>query len=154
MTGVFLLIILGIFLFLVEFLLIPGVTIAGIGGLILIGAGIYLAFTNHGVTMGLITIGGTLVLSVVILAISLRSRTWKKVMLDTKIDSTSHEALAEGAIKHGDKGETLTRLNPIGKVKVNDIVMEAKSITGYIDAHTEIEVIKSTGTQLIVKPVK
>ena len=154
MTGVFLLILLGIFLFLVEFLLIPGITIAGIGGIILIGSGIYLAFVNHGVTMGLITLGLTLLVSVIVIAISLRSRTWKKVMLDTKIDGTSHEALAEGSISPGDKGESMTRLNPIGKVRVNDIVIEAKSITGYVDPHTEIEVVKLSGTQLIVKPVK
>ena len=154
MTVVFLLILLGIFLFLVEFLLIPGITIAGIGGLILIGSGIYLAFTNHGVNMGLITLGSTLLVSVIVIAISLRSSTWKRVMLDTKIDSTSHEALAEGSIKPGDKGETMTRLGPIGKVKVNEIILEAKSISGYVDPHTEIEVVKLSGSQLIVKPVK
>jgi len=154
MAGVFLLIILGIFLFLVEFLLVPGVTIAGIGGVILIGWGIYIAFSDYGVNMGLITVGITLLLSVVVLAITLRSRTWKKIMLDTKIDGTSHEAPAEGSIKAGDKGEAMTRLAPIGKVRVNNIVMEAKSIAGYIDPHTEIEVVKLSVSQLIVKPIK
>jgi len=154
MAGVILLIILGIFLFLVEFLLIPGVTIAGIGGVVLTGWGIYLAFAKYGVTMGLITLGVTLFLSVIVLAIVLRSRTWKKVMLDTKIDGTSHEVPDEGSIKAGDRGEAITRLGPVGKVRVNDIVMEGKSISGYIDPHTEIEVVKLTGSQLIVKPIK
>lgn len=154
MTGIFLLIILGIFLFLVEFLLIPGISIAGIGGAILIGAGIYLAFVNHGVTMGLISLGITLLLSVLFFAISLRSRTWKKVILDTKIDGTSHNLPVEGSIKQGDKGVALTRLAPMGRVKVNDVVMEAKSIAGYVDSNTEVEVVKITGTQLIVKPIK
>ncbi len=154
MAGVIILIVLGIFLFLVEFLLIPGVTVAGIGGVLLIGWGIYLAFANFGVSMGLITLGVTILLSVVVLAFALRSRTWKRVMLDTKIDSTSHESPAEGSVKVGDKGEALTRLAPVGKVKVNDIVMEGKSIAGYIDPHTAIEVVKYTGSQLIVKPIK
>lgn len=154
MLGIILLIILGIFLFLVEFLLIPGVTVAGIGAVILIVSAIYLAFVNHGVTMGLVSIGATLVLSLVILAISLRSRTWKKVMLDTKIDGTSHDLPEEGSIAIGDKGKTITRLAPIGKVRVNDVVMEAKSISGYVDANTDVEVIKIAGTQLIVKLLK
>ena len=154
MAGVILLILLGIFLFVVEFLLIPGVTIAGIGGVLLIGWGIYLAFVDFGVQIGLVTLGVTLFLSVVVLAFILRSRTWQKVMLDTKIEGTSHDALAEGSVKTGDKGEALTRLAPVGKVKVNDIVMEGKSIAGYIDPHTEIEVVKYSGSQLIVKPIK
>lgn len=154
MAGIILLIILGILLFLVEFLLIPGVTIAGIGAVILIVSGIYLAFVNHGVTMGIVAIVATLVLSLVILSISLRSRTWKRVMLDTKIEGTSHELPEEGSIKEGDKGRAITRLAPIGKVRVNEVVMEAKSIAGYVDANTDVEVIKISGTQLIVKPIK
>ena len=154
MLGVFLLILLGIFLFLVEFLLIPGITIAGIGGLILMGAGIYIAFTQHGADVGLITLGITIVLSVFILALSLRAKTWKVAMLNTSIDSKANEGPEDGLINAGDKGETLTRLAPVGKVKVNEIVMEAKSIAGFLDPHTEIEVIKIIGSQIIVKPVK
>ena len=154
MIGVFLLILLGIFLFLIEFLLIPGVTVAGIGGLILVTAGVYIAFTEHGVDIGLITLGVTIVSSVIILAFSLRSRTWKNVMLNTNIDSKASEGPIEGSIKPGDKGETITRLAPVGRVIVNEIVMEAKSISGYVDPHKEIEVIRVSGSQLIVKPLK
>jgi membrane-bound ClpP family serine protease len=154
MIGVFLLILLGIFLFLVEFLLIPGITIAGIGGVILTGTGVFIAFTKYGTDMGLITLAVTLVSSVLILAFSLRSSTWKWAILNTNIDSKASEGPMEGLIKPGDKGEALTRLNPMGKVKVNDIVMEAKSITGFVDPHTEVEVIKLSGSQIIVKPVK
>lgn len=153
MTGVFLLILLGIFLFLVEFLLIPGVTIAGIGGLLLVSAGIYVAFAEHGTNMGLLSAGVTLVSSVIILTISLRSRTWRGVMLNTNIEGKVNEGPEEGLIKPGDEGESITRLAPVGKVKVNDIVMEAKSITGFVDPHKKVVVIKITGSQLIVKPV-
>lgn len=147
-------ILLGIFLFLVEFLLIPGITVAGIGGFILVSAGIYVAFTEHGTDLGLITLGITLVSSVIILAFSLRSRTWKNVMLNTNIDGKVNEGPELGLINAGDKGETLTRLAPVGKVNVNGIIMEAKSISGYVDPHNAIEVIKISGSQLIVKPVK
>jgi len=39
----------------------------------------------------------------------------------------------------------------MGKVKVHDMVCEAKSISGFIDENTEIEVIKVSRNQLIVK---
>ena len=154
MTGVILLILLGILLFLIEFLIIPGITIAGIGGVILTGAGIYLAYENFGSKTGSYVLIGTLIASVIILAFSLRAKTWKRVMLNTNIDGRVNESPAEGSIKPGDKGITVTRLAPIGRVKINDIVLEGKSVEGYLTPKTEIEVIKLTGSQVIVKPVK
>ena len=48
--AIVLLILLGMILFLVEFFLVPGVTIAGIGGAILMGASVFMAFRTHGST--------------------------------------------------------------------------------------------------------
>ena len=153
MAGVIILIVLGIVLFLIEFLIIPGTTIAGIGGLILLAAGIYLAFENYGYQVGLIILGVTLISSIIILIIALRSRTWKGVMLNTNINGIVNEGPAADLVKPGDKGITVTRLAPIGKIKVNDLIMEGKSIAGYLNPKTEIEIIKITGSQAIVKPV-
>lgn len=154
MIGVFILILLGIILFLIEFLVVPGITIAGIGGLILMGSGVYLAFENFNSQVGFIVLIATLLSSVIILAIALRSRTWKGVMLSDKIDGKVNIGPAINTVNPGDKGITLTRLNPIGKIRVNGIIMEGKSLQGYLNQKTEIEVIKITGSQAIVKPLK
>jgi membrane-bound ClpP family serine protease len=151
MTGVIILILLGIILFLIEFLIIPGTTVAGIGGLILMAGGVYLAFDNFGNQTGLIVLIGSFVVSIIILIIALRANTWKRVMLNTNADSKVYEDADANAIKAGDRGITMTRLAPIGKVKVNNISIEAKSISGYIDPHKEITVVKLSGSQLIVK---
>ena len=55
-------------------------------------------------------------------------------------------------IHAGDTGMTITRLAPVGKAVVNDIICEAKSIGGYINQNTNIEVVKVLNTQIIVKP--
>lgn len=154
MIGVFILILLGIILFLIEFLVVPGITIAGIGGLILMGSGVYLAFENFNSQVGFIVLIVTLLSSVIILAIALRSRTWKGVMLSDKIDGKVNTGPGLNAVNPGDKGITLTRLNPIGKIRVNGIILEGKSLQGYMNQKTEIEVIKITGSQAIVKPLK
>jgi len=154
MIGVIILILLGILLFLIEFMIIPGTTIAGIGGLILMGSGVYLAFENFDTHVGFIVLISTLLASVIILVIALRSRTWKGVMLHDKIDGKVNIGPGEGKIKPGDHGITVTRLNPMGKIKVNDIIIEGKSISGYLNPKTEIEVIKISGFQAIVKPIK
>jgi membrane-bound ClpP family serine protease len=154
MIGVFVLILLGILLFLIEFLIIPGTTVAGIGGLILMGSGVYLAFENFNSQVGFIVLITTLLSSVVILVIALRSRTWKGVMLSDRIDGRVNIGPGLNAVNPGDTGITITRLNPIGKIRVNGIIMEGKSLQGYLNQKTEIEVIKVTGSQAIVKPIK
>ncbi len=154
MTVIILLIVLGILLFVIEFLLIPGVTIAGIGGLILTVFGVYKAFNDYGSTTGVWVLIGTILLSVFVIAMSLRARTWSKLMLKTDIKGTVDRNLTEDEVKQGDRGKTLTRLAPMGKITVNDLVREAKSIEGYIDAHTEIEVVSIEGSRISVKPVK
>lgn len=153
MGAVIILIILGIFLFLVEFLLIPGITIAGIGGAILTISGIYLAFVRFGTETGAIILLSTLVISVFIFALSLRARTWNRAILSTNIDGRVNEIPEVEKIKPGDKGMAVTRLAPMGSVKVNNHVFEAKCESGYVNPRTEIVVTKVTANQIIVKPL-
>jgi membrane-bound ClpP family serine protease len=154
MAVIVILIILGILLFVIEFLLVPGVTVAGIGGLILTVFGVYKAFNDYGATTGVWVLIGTLLLSVFVIVMSLRARTWDRLMLKTNIQGSVDSDLTEEQIKVGDRGTTLTRLAPMGKVMVNELVREAKSIEGYVDEHEEIEVVSVHGTRINVKPVK
>jgi len=154
MTVIIILIVLGILLFVIEFLLVPGVTIAGIGGLVLTVFGVYKAFNDFGPTVGVWFLIGTILLSVFVIAMSLRARTWSRLMLKTNISGTVDHALTEEQVKPGDRGTTLTRLAPMGKILVNDLVREAKSTEGYINEHTEIEIVSVEGTRISVKPVK
>jgi len=154
MTVIIILIVLGILLFVIEFLLVPGVTIAGIGGLVLTVFGVYKAFNDFGPAVGVWVLIGTILLSVFVIAMSLRARTWNRLMLKTDIKGTVDKDLTEDQVKPGDSGTALTRLAPMGKILVNDLVREAKSTEGYIDEHTDIEIVSIEGTRISVKPVK
>jgi membrane-bound ClpP family serine protease len=154
MTVIIILIILGILLFVIEFLLVPGVTIAGIGGLVLTVLGVYKAFNDFGASIGVWVLVGTLMLSVFVIAMSLRARTWNRLMLKTNVKGTVDQDITEDQIKVGDGGTALTRLAPMGKIKVNGIVREAKSLEGYIDEHSAIEVVTVEGTRISVKNLK
>ncbi len=152
--AIILLVILGIFLFLVEFLLVPGVTIAGIGGAILIGVAIYMAYKTHGSAVGTYTLLGTMLFTLITIIFALRARTWRRLMLSKDIEGKVEVGLEQGKIKVGDVGESITRMNPIGKVIVNDMIVEGKSIVGFVDQHVKIKVIKVLTTQVIVEPLK
>ena len=148
--AIILLIVLGIILLLVEFLLIPGISVAGIGGFLCLIAGIAAAYYYQGIVTGNIFLVGTVVLSILTIVIAFRSKTWQKMGLNNEIDSKII-SFDENKIKIGDTAKTITRLNPIGKVMVNDIICEAKSISGFIDQNKEVEIIKVLKTQIVVK---
>jgi membrane-bound ClpP family serine protease len=153
-AAIILLILLGIFLFIVEFLLVPGITIAGIGGAILMGLAVYFAYSTHDNTVGSYTLAATLVLTVGIGVWVLRAKTWDRLMLHKNIDSKVEVGLEDGDIKIGDRGESITRMAPIGRVRINGIIVEGKSQRGFLDQHTPVEVIKVLNTQVVVKSIK
>jgi len=153
MTGIILLILLGIFLFVVEILLVPGITVAGIGGLILTVLGVYRAFDLYGTETGVWTLIGTLLVSILVITFSLRPKTWGKLMLNANVEGNVDTPLTEEQVKPGDVAETLTRLAPGGKILVKDMVREARSVEGYINEHSKVEVVSVEGTKITVKPI-
>src|SRR5690606_16332532 len=122
------LIFVGMLLFIIEFMLIPGITIAGVGGAVCLLSGIVFAFISFGTTTGLLVLGSTALVMVVLTVLMLKAGTWNKFMLKTTIDGKVDTVGAEeGKVKAGDKGVTVTRLAPGGKVLVNGEYFEAKS---------------------------
>lgn len=150
LTAIILLILLGIFLIFVEFFIIPGISIAGIGGVLLIGGGTYAAFHYFGTKIGFIVMVISVIVTIIMLFFVFRSRTWKKIGLTTEIDG-KFKSFDNEKINVGDTGITISRLAPMGKVMVNDIMCEAKSRMGFIDENCEIEVVKIENTRIIVK---
>ena len=64
LTAIIFLIVLGIILFYVEFLIVPGVTIAGIAGAICIVVGIYFGYKEYGAPGGHYILVATVILSI------------------------------------------------------------------------------------------
>jgi membrane-bound ClpP family serine protease len=151
--GILLLILAGIVLFLLEFLVVPGVTIAGIAGFLFMGGAVYLAFDSFDNTTGLIILGVVLVVMIVTLIFALRARTWKKISLNTEVDSKVGE-VQDLNLKVGDQGKALTRLNPIGSVLISDQKLEGRSQGMLIKENTPVEIIKVAHTYVIVKPIE
>lgn len=150
---IILLVIIGILLFLVEFLLVPGVTVAGIAGFILIVGAIYFGYKSMGTPEGHYILAGTAIISLVTIWLSLRSRTWKRLMLDSRIEGKV-SSYQEDKVNVGDEGKSITRLNPMGKVMINDEILEAKSTGPYIEQKKKIIVVNIKDFRVIVKPLE
>ena len=146
---VILLIVLGIILVLLEILVIPGTTIAGIGGILFLSGGIYMSYEKFGTTVGHYILLGVILFIILSIYLSLKSKTWKKLMLNSKIDSKTN-VIDEEKVKKGDTGVTITRLAPMGRVLINGENVEAKS-EHFIDQNVEVEVEKILDYKIIVK---
>lgn len=138
------LIILGIFFMILEVYLIPGISIAGIGGVICMAGGIFLAYKDFGTNTGTLILG----ISVVVLGIALywffKSKTLDKMALKSEIDSKT-EPFHGLNISVGDTGVTISRLAPIGKVLINGKTIEGRSENVMIDENTPI-IVTEVGT--------
>ena len=148
-----LLIVIGALLLVAELVLLPGFFVAGICALLADGAAVYFAFTRYGAIGGVITIVAVLAVSVAVMVISLRARTWQRFSLKHQVDGTAQELPQEQNIRLGDRGVALTRIAPMGKIEINGRTFEAKSVDRMIDPNAEIEVIGFENFSVIIEEV-
>jgi len=149
LTAIIIFIVLGVVLTLLELLVIPGTTIAGIGAFILLALGVFFSYSTYGIKTGNYVLGGTVVFVIISVGFLLRSKTWKRFMLNSTVDGVANTIEAD--LKPGDTGITVARLNPMGKILVDNEYYEAKAINEIINPNTEVVITKIVGNVLIVK---
>jgi membrane-bound ClpP family serine protease len=140
-----------ILLFLLEIFLLPGITIAGVGGIVFAIGGIIYAY-SIGSFMGHITLVSSLVLFFGIFFRLLRPDSFRRIALKTDIGSTLTSARDLG-FQIGDQGITLSRLAPIGKARFGNTTVEAKTQEDFIDEQTPVEIVRIEGYNVTVKPI-
>lgn len=144
-------ILLGVIFLLAEIFLLPGMTISGIAGLIFIVSGITYAYVYVGAMAGNITLVISAFLIMGSFLYFIKSKSLWRISLNTNINSKVDTSDLK-KIKVGDEGITQSRLNPIGKVYINNLTVEAKSIDGeLIDEDTRVIVIKVEWSNILVE---
>lgn len=152
-TGVVIaLLLLGVLLLLLEILFVPGTTIVGIGGVVLLAIGIYLSYAYLGTVAGHISLASCLVAVILSLVVLLKGQTWKKMALDTNVQGKSVEEV-EKLVSVGDEGKTITRLNPSGKALFGENIIEVDAAGEFVDAESKIVVTKVEQNKIRVKTV-
>lgn len=163
--------IIGLILIALEIFVIPGFGIAGVGGIILVFAGLVLSLVDNirfnfepveASTFGvaLITVMGGMILGFgVILFLSNKIGTkgiFGRLALDTKLDNKEGYigvSMEPGQLV-GAVGEAYTVLRPSGKVKINDKVYDAVTVNGsFIEKGTSIVVVRHETGQVYVEVV-
>jgi membrane-bound ClpP family serine protease len=147
--GILILIVFGIIALILDFLVIPGAFVSIIGGCFVL-AGVIITYVLYGAIAGNIVLLVTIVLTIVAMVLMLRSKTWKRLILNTKIESKMNEIDASKIVV-GMQGVSVSRLAPIGKAQFGDEYVEATSSLGFIAPLTPIEITHIEGNKIIVK---
>jgi membrane-bound ClpP family serine protease len=153
MTTVIVLIVLGVLLLVAEIVILPGIGFAGIAGGASVITGIILAYNINAAT-GHITVFSAIILCIIAMYFSLRAKTWQRLSLNKSIDSTVDISPSLKNIQIGDEGITITRLSPMGKVRIKNVDLEAQSILGFIEHNAKIVVLKFEDSKVIVKKIE
>ncbi|MCH8904353.1 MAG: hypothetical protein IIA45_10615 [Bacteroidetes bacterium] len=148
--AIIILLALGVALLFVEVLIIPGTTVVGIIGLILMGIGVYYAYDSYGKTEGVIALVSSFGVSAILIVIGFKSGTWKKLANKSVIDSKVN-VVDKTIVDVGSTGTLITDLRPVGKAMFNGNKVEVKSQEGFLEKDQEIEVVKIVMSNIIVK---
>jgi len=151
-TVIIILILVGLLMMILEIIVIPGTGVAGIIGFVLMATGIWLAYTRQGIVAGHITLGATIAINVIGLILTLRSKTWKKAMLNT-VNTGKVNEIKKGDLKVGEIGTTISRCAPMGKAEFKNTFYEVSTLSEFIDQEEKVKIIKISGNKIYIKKI-
>lgn len=139
--------VLSISLLLLEIFLIPGVTVAGIiGGLIMI-AGFIGAIYLWGLAPAILYLVINLVVLGLLIYYFIKSKAIDRIALKKELEGGLEQPLPS----LGDRGVAISRMNLYGTVFINGVEYEAKAESEYIDEGTGVVVTVARKGEVIVR---
>jgi membrane-bound ClpP family serine protease len=147
-TLVIIVLALGLLLLTLEIVALPG-GIAGVCGFLLIGFGVWQSFLLWGMTVGTWVLIGSVVICALLLALFMKTKTWKRFSLNEESDSAVNQ-IEDPSITVGTRGTTVARLAPTGKALIDGKLVEVHAINKFIDQDRPIEVVAIEGYRIDV----
>jgi len=141
--------VLGLILLFAEVAIVPGFGVAGILGVLALGAGAVAAWTELGPVWGGVTAFTSLIAAAVMLVWLPKSRAGRKMVLrHNQADAVSQE---DRSALVGRRGITVTPLRPIGRVRFGPDEIDVVTEGEYIDREQEVEVMVVEGALVVVR---
>lgn len=161
---------LGLTLLIVEIFVIPGFGVTGLSGIVCVALSLILSqqdfilpkwqwqwdLFNKNIIITIISILSSAILIFILMSLFPRIPIFNRLILSPKNNPQDEEKSKEN-IKNsliGFSGITITKLRPVGKVKVDDNIYIGKSQGKFIDKDTLVKVVKHDSNSFIVKEVK
>ena len=162
--------VLGIILIIIELFAFPGFGVCGISGIILAVVGLTMAmvgnFDGNVPTIRPDDVLKSLLLVIISSSVSIglclwiSSKFYTATIFGNRLSLTATQQTDEGFIAVdselkqyiGRKGTAETVLRPSGKIVIDEHVIDARSVYGFIEKGTEVEIVDCEAGQLYVKP--
>ncbi len=150
-----LLFVVGIILLLVEAFLIPGLGVAGVGGLAALVVSIIMASAS--LEQAIISLIIALVVTVILLIVSFKfvktRRMWNRLILGARQEKSAGYVAAGQNLDQliGAEGITVTPLRPAGAVEINGVRVDVVTDGDFIPRDTKVKVVKVEGTRVVVR---
>ncbi len=153
MFYIVLLIFFGLLFLVAELVLLPGVSMGAMLALVCYGSSIYTAFADSAPWPVGVVVLVILVLSLIATVVSLRAKTWQRFSLKQKINSSSMPTLPEQELSVGDRGTTVSRLSPMGKIEVNGGFTRPSRLGRLCGPRRTVEVVGFENFNVVVRKV-
>ena len=143
-----LLIVGGIVLLAIELFIVPGFSVPGIAGILLIGYGVYLSSGAYGITGAVVTLVISVAASVLLIWAALKSRALGRVWLGH--DARTYHAVDDYSVLADARGVTVTACRPAGAARFGDDRYDVVTDGDYLAAGTPVIVTGIEGTRIVV----
>lgn len=149
-------IVIGFLLILIEIFLVPGVNIFGIVGFAFIVLGIVFAYTKLDLRVANFIMVGSLILSIILVRVVLKSKAWRRLILIDRQEKTEgfHSSTSELSGFVGKRGVSYTNLRPAGVAIIDDQKVDVVTEGGLIEIDRPIEVVEVSGNRVVVREVE
>jgi membrane-bound ClpP family serine protease len=142
----------GIILLVAEIVFIPGTTLVGLCGLILMGIGIWLGFRDLSTAHGYLLLGISVIIAIVAVYFSLRTDAWRRFAL-TQVNHSKVNEDARHELEVGETGKTISSLRPSGTGFFHGQRFEVQTNGEFISTGSDIKIVKIVHHKIIVEKV-
>lgn len=149
------LIIVGFVLVAIEIFVIPGINLVGFAGGLAILYGLYYAFVHLGPQAAGLCLFASLLLGGILLRILLKTRSWHRLILDSKEDTKEGFRSTDPHLESllGKSGTALSPLRPAGIALIEGEKVDVVTEGTLIPRDARIQVIEVEGNRVVVRQV-
>ncbi|MCP2042828.1 NfeD family protein [Pontibacter sp. HSC-36F09] len=149
---VVLLIGIGLVLIVVELIFVPGITIVGVLGVILVGVGVWISYAALGTETGHLVLAGSIIAGGLTLFYSFRSDAWSRFALKDSNKSRVNEENPH-LLEVGEEGITVSALRPQGTAIFKERRHEVQSTGTFLPPNTPVRIIKIVANKITVEAI-
>ncbi|WP_347160241.1 NfeD family protein [Pontibacter chitinilyticus] len=142
----------GLLLLVVELMFVPGTTVVGVLGFVLVAVGVWIGYSTLGTTTGHIILAASIVTGGLAFFYSFRSDSWSRFALKEQNRSHVNEEYTH-TLAVGEEGKAVSALRPQGTALFADRHHEVQTQGEFVAANATLRIIKLHHNKIIVEAI-